>query len=104
MGCHTSKDPANLKKELSTAVVANSSSYLHRSQQRLEDDRPDHVSGEVGRFGPVGKLIGLASLDHAKEIDGTPQQRRKFLQLSDIPSLKKEVLIGQQFVGTIRGK
>jgi hypothetical protein len=52
------------------AVVADGASYFQRSESRVHDKCPNNVSWKVRWLGSVGKLIGLAGLEHAKKING----------------------------------
>src|SRR5215469_4827754 len=86
------------------AVVADGASYLHRSEDRVYDKRPDDVSRQVGRLRSVGKFISLADLERAKKIDGATEQRRQVFQCPNIACLEQKVLVGEQLIRTKRHK
>jgi hypothetical protein len=49
-----SEDPANLKEEPSTTVIADRSSQLHWAQRSLQNDRPTNLPEALGGLGQLG--------------------------------------------------
>ena len=100
---------SELEIELAMTVIARGPSEHDRSHEGVPDDATVEIPREAGRQVKsrrqrIERPVGLAHLEHAKDVNVAAYKRRELFQAVQISGLKEKVLVGEQFVDPIRGE
>src|SRR5262249_46537243 len=83
------------------AGIAVGATDEHWSEDGVDDNTCDDVGREPGGF---GEPVRLAQFVFANEIDVVSDQGWELLQFADVSGLEEEVLIGDEFIVSVRGQ